>query len=54
MMNGIYIVRGYYNLLTLSFDSYFEYFIDDFVIVLSDDNDMDIADNSIPTEWRVL
>ena len=53
-MNEIYIVWGYYNLLTLSYDLYPEYFIDDFMIALSDDNDMDIADNRILTEWREM
>ena len=54
MMNEVYIVWSYYSLPTLSYDIYPEYFIDDFMIGLSDDNDLDIADNRILPEWRVL
>ena len=54
MMNEIYIVEWYYNSMTLSYGPYSEYYIDDFTIVLSDDNDMDIADNRILTEWREM
>ena len=54
MMGEIYIVGCYCDSLTSSYDPYFEYFIDDIAIALSDDNDMDIADNRILTEWRVL
>ena len=53
-MNEIYIVGCYSNSLTSSYDPYFEYFIDDITIALSDDNDMDIADNRILTEWGDL
>ena len=41
-------------MLTLPYDLHSEYFIDDHIIVLSDDNDVYIADNGIPTEWREL
>ena len=54
MMNEIYIVQCYYNSLTSSYGSYSEYYIDDLTIVLSDDNDMDIADNRILTERREM
>ena len=38
----------------LSYECYLEEFMDNFVIVLSDDNDVDIADSRILTEWREM